>query len=42
MDIFSYMFNMFNMFNEFLEDIYPQLRDDYYTDVNTALIDANV
>ncbi len=30
MDIYYYMFNIFNIFNEFLEDIYPQLRDDYY------------
>ena len=27
MNIFYYMFNVFN---EFLEEIYPQLRDDYY------------
>ncbi len=45
MDIYYYMFNMFNMFNifnEFLEEIYPQLRDDYYTDAKADLIDVDI
>ena len=39
MNIFAYFFRIFN---EFLEDIYPQLREDYYTDVNTPLINTDV
>lgn len=32
MDIFNYLFTIFN---EFLEDIYPQLKSDYYTTLDT-------
>lgn len=39
MNIFVYFFHVFD---KFLEDIYPQLRDDYYIDVNTSLINADV
>ena len=42
MNIFAYILNIMNIFNEFLENIYPQLQDDYYKDVNTNLIDTDM
>jgi hypothetical protein len=38
MNIFTYILNKFT---EFLENIYPQLRSDYYEDGNTDLIDTD-